>query len=389
MRVLMAGLAAVMVGVALAAPSLDELPYPQGKRFPLGLYSIHTVDEMRAESARGWNIGHRYSFIPEFLDTAREGGMTALPHLDDMPEEQAAQTIADLAARGSIAWWDLPEELRHWREDEFGLFKNLCAWTRKYDPEKRPNYMYLPGHYGAEAIAKYVPHMDIIGAGAYTEYVHQPRAWVRYRVESTIEAIKLAGARVGPDYLNGEKTPIGIPMLFCDLREMDVISPVEGYHDFYSCLAAGARGILLFSYWHKRDVAVLEKTYDAYAKAASEVAGPEGLGEALLFGTEVALTCEVTSGPQRTCNFRPYALKEDISYPSVNVLAKVYQGSLFVVAVNSNEHAVKVRISGLPEGLQTLGTPFETRETPLQLGGGAFEDSFGWLGVHLYKGQLE
>jgi len=372
-------------GAGASAASPDDLPYPQGKRFPLGLYSIHTIEEMQAEVSNGWNIAHRYGFEPKHVQVTAQGGMLALPHLGEMTEEQARATITAIAQRGPIAWWDLPEEQRHWRKDEFNLFKNLCGWTRKYDPGQRPNYMYLPGHYGATAIAQYVPHMDIIGAGTYTEYVHQPRAWVRYRIESVIEGIKLAGATIGPDYLNGQKTPIGIPMLFCDPQKMDVISPVEAYHDFYSCLASGARGILLFSYWHRHDLPILEHSYAAYAKAASEVAGPTDLGRALLFGEDVPLQFEITSGPRRTCNFRPYALDGDISYPSLNVLAKRHDGSVYIVAVNSSERAIKAKIAGLPQGLLKVETPFEERQAQPQITQGAFEDAFGWLGVHVYR----
>jgi len=218
---------------------------------------------------------------------------------------------------------------------------------------------------------------------------------VRWRMEETIRGITAAGAKVGPDYLNGEKTPIGIPMLFYDRSgAFDIISPVEAYHDFYSCLAAGARGILLFSYWHTRDADVLQKSYEAYAKGAAEVSGPEGLGQALLFGEDVPLTPQITEGPERTYAFRPMGVKEDVSFPSVNVLGKRHQGKLFVIAVNSSEQPVKAKIAGLPEGIAQLRLPYEKALGPdgkptdqprtVKVEGGAIEDNFGWLGVHVY-----
>jgi hypothetical protein len=66
--------------------------------------------------------------------------------------------------------------------------------------------------------------------------------------------------------------------------KFDPITPTGAYHDFYSCLASGARGILIFSYFHRNDKPGLQNVYDAYAKAAGEVSGPEGVGQALLFG---------------------------------------------------------------------------------------------------------
>lgn len=45
----------------------DQRPYPQGTRFPLGLYSIHTVEEMKDARKSGWNMAHRYGFKIDFL----------------------------------------------------------------------------------------------------------------------------------------------------------------------------------------------------------------------------------------------------------------------------------------------------------------------------------
>lgn len=382
--------------VATCAIAQDELPYPQGRQFPLGLYSIGTADEMKLEKPFGWNIAHTYRMKPEYLGIVKEaGGWFGLAHLDKGKTEAETQgLIGDYLARGPVAWWDFPEEMRWWEEDEFQTVNNYSEWTRKYDPQKRPNFMYHAGHYTAGALARYVPYLDIIGAGTYTEYAHMPRSWVRWRVEETIRGIEMAGHKIGPDYLNGERVPIGIPMLFYVPGAFDVISPVEAYHDFYSCLAAGARGILIFSYWHKRDADVLQKSYEAYAKAASEVSGPEGLGQALLFGEDVKLVPQVLDGPPQTYAFRPTGTDQTISYPSVNVRAKRHEGKLYIIAVNSSERAVQARVKGLPEGLTSLRLPFEKlldeskkptdQPRTVTVTGGAFEDSFGWLGVHVY-----
>lgn len=391
-------LALILCGVmpALAAP--EDLPYPQGRRFPLGLYSIGSVEEMKQEQAFGWNIAHTYSMKPEYLGIVKEAGWLALAHLAKADEAATKATIADLVSRGPVGWWDLPEEQRWWVEEEYQTVKNLAAWTRKHDPEKRPNFMYNAGHYQAEALGKYMPYLDIIGAGTYTEYAHMPRAWVRWRTEETIRGIEQAGARIGPDYLNGEKTPIGIPMLFANLQQMDVISPVEAYHDFYSCLCSGAKGILVFSYWHKRDVDVLQKSYEAYAKAASEVSGETGLGEALLFGEQVPVTFEISEGPQVGPAFRPFGVKEDVCLPSLNVRAVRYNGKLFVIAVNSTEQALKVTVKGVPAGVKEMTLPFEKAlgedkkpteaQRVLTVREGGFEDGLGWLGVHVYVAGL-
>lgn len=415
-----------------------ELPadriYPEGSRFPLVLYSIHTVEEMKEVEPAGWCVGHRYNFKPEFFKVVDEAGWLTVAHLSGKTKVQKppkpaptakktntaaanreeagatgeqvgsherlrteAEVSADIrayAANDCVAWWDFPEEQRYWRKDEYAIVKNFSAWTRKYDPRKRPNYMYFPGHYSAEAVAKYVEYLDIIGTGIYTEYAHQPRAWVRWRMEETIRGIRQAGHAIGPDYLNGERIPIGIPMLFGKAKKMDVITPVEAYHDFWSCLAAGARGIFVFSFWHRRDLPVFRMTWeDGFNRAARNLTADPGLPQALLFGDSIELDVTVTKGSPRTCTFRPYGVDEDISLPAVNVLAKRHKGMLYIIAVSSQERPVTARIIGFPQGvveLEVLG-----KERPEDKGGnrvsveaGAFVESFPWLTVHLYRARF-
>lgn len=375
----------------------EEYPYPQGNRFPLGLYSleVETPEELDAVKGFGWNIGHTYGKQLPLLETLAPARLFAFARLEQETEAAAEAEIAQLSGYDSVAWWDLPEERRWWREDEFTLIKNLSAWTRKYDPKQRPNFMYIPGHYDIDDVAHYVPYLDIIGTGAYTEYHRQPRAWVRWRIEAQIEAIHKAGFQVGRDYLHRERVPIAVLMCFqqgryeagryvADLSEHDVITPVEAYHDFYCALASGARGVLVFSYYHRNDLDVLRSTFETYSKAASEISGSE-LGQALLFGKEAPITVEITKGPQRTPPFRPAGLEQDIGYPAVNARATQYQGHLYILAVNSAEfaHALRAVLRGVPEQAEQAQVMFENRTVAIR--NGELEDDFGWLGIHVYK----
>ena len=424
------------IAASLAIASHGQEPpkpiYPAGTRFPLVLYSIHTVEEMKEVEPTGWNVGHRYSFRESYFDKIEEAGWLSVAHIegkvktktpakpapkkgdDDATaanleeadgtgkgvaptdrlrtEEEVATDIRALAAHDALAWWDFPEEQRWWRKDEYQIVKNLSAWTRKHDPRQRPNYMYLPGHYSAKGIAKYVAYLDIVGTGIYTEYSHQSRAWVRWRMEETIRGIEEAGCTIGQDYLKGEKTPIGIPMMFSGgLLKSDPITPVGAYHDFWSCIASGARGIFVFSFWHRRDLPIFKKTWaDGYNRAAANLQAVPGLDQALLFGEDVPLTVTVTKGSPRTATFRPYGLEEDISLPSVNVLGKKYGGKLYIVAVSSQERPVTAKISGLPEGISGLRVHCEKRKAgdEITVTEGAIDDVFPWLTVHLYSAEL-
>jgi hypothetical protein len=386
-----------------AAEQPDKLPYPQGDQFPLGLFSFGVENPEVVPEIRkfGWNLGHSYGSQEDLLKSVRRGDLFAFvrvgniqPANDANSEASAQRALKRFAADKRVAWWSLPEERRYWIPDEFSLIKHWSRWTRRYDPRPRPTFMYLPGHYTAADIAPYVPYLDIIGAGAYTEYMFMPRAWVRYRVESEIEAIHKAGFKVGPNYLRGEKTPIGIPMLFSaessasDGKKFAPITPEAAYHDFYSSLAAGARGILVFSYYHRHDRPGLEKSFAAYCRAASEVSGSEGLGQALLFGQETEVSFAVTKGPSHTRAFRPPQLKQDIRYPALNVRAVKWKDHLYILAVNSteDEEGLRVTFKGLPAKAKDARVLFERRTVPLI--DGQIEDRFKRLGVHIYKAPL-
>ncbi len=399
MRTRLIVLVATIVVATVASAQLDPAarPYPQGDRFPLGLYSVHVGDGLEEVAAEGWNFGHRYSFKADYLDAAAAAGMFSLAHID-VPEGDADGTattalVADMAARESVLWWDLPEEMRYWRAEEYDKVKNLSALTREVDPLQRPNFMYIANHYTPAAIAKYVDYLDIIGVGCYTEYAHQPRSWVRWRIESEIEAIHLAGHEVGRDYLNGERTPLGVLMLFGKGEKADLITPREARHDFWSAICSGAQGVVIFSYWHKRDTQVLELSYQAYAKAAGQIAGEEQLGQVFLFGEPVkGVNFAVTKGPTLSAPFQPNGYDTEMRYPSLNLRALQWNGDLYVLAVNSAERGLTATLSGLPEEATQAVALFEpeSEEAPdaprvLPVAGGMISDSFDGLSVHIYK----
>lgn len=64
-----------------AGPDLADRPYPQGDRFPPGLYSLNPDEDMLAARDVGWNIAHTYNFKAPFLDAAGTAGLFALGHI--------------------------------------------------------------------------------------------------------------------------------------------------------------------------------------------------------------------------------------------------------------------------------------------------------------------
>lgn len=356
-------------------------PYPQGTLFPLGLYSIQ--DEMFSVRSSGWNLAQTYRFEPEYVKLCSNAGFFALAHVDAEQESAAKNIIEACVAQGQVGWWDLPEEQRYWIKTEYERLKNIVAWTRRFDHQKRPNYMYLPGHYPVESVTHYVPYLDVIGVGVYPEYSHQPRAWVRWRVETIIGGIERAGYKIGPNYIRGEKTPVAVLQLFWN-KSMDVITFDEAYHDFYSAIVSKACGILIFSYWHRNDHPSLIQTWEAYNKAAAELTGKERLDNVVLYGEEQKnIVFEILEGDAHTRSFEPWGLKEKISYPSLNILAKIWRGDLYLLCVNSSEEKIYAEISGIPSEKGKAEVLFKEREVSVE--NGAFSDYFGKLGINIYR----
>lgn len=387
------------LAVMAEGQELVERPYPQGNAFPLGLYSLDPREEMPEVLPFGWNFGHSYHFDATYLDAALANGLYALARIPAVDEETTwdivRERITKYAAYENVVWWDMPEELRWWRASEWEMVQRMPQLTRELDPLQRPNYMYIPTHYTPESIAKYVPYLDIIGAGGYVEYHHMPRPWIRYRIEGEIAAIRMAGHEVGQDYLNGQRTPIAVLQLFYEPGGMDIISPVDARHDFWAAIAAGARGVLIFSYWHKRDGGVLEATWQEYCRAAAQLVGEEKLGQVFLFGEPYNdLNFGIIRGPRMSAPFQPYGYNHEIRYPSLTVRALTWQGNLYILAVNSAERAVTARFFGLPEGASEAVALFETVTLQegaeavartLPLNAGSLEDEFPGLGVHIYR----
>lgn len=370
--------------------------YPKGKKFPLGVYAIQKSEDMEAVKAFGWNITQTYQKDKDYIGISRSAGYRAMGTLpgknkeqdEPLDQEEARQLISRLADNQNMAWWNIPEERRYWKPGEMQIVKKYFEWTRKYDPLKRPVYMYIPGHYQTKDIKHYVPYLDIIPASVYTTYSLQPHAWVRWRMEETIEGIRQAGAEIGPDYLNGQKTPVAILELFYLSTKPDrspkVMTPSGAYHDFWQCIVSGARGILVFSYSHIKDKPSFKENWDMYSKAASHLTGEEPLGKVVLEGKDVrGVRFSVLSGPKETQPFRPLNTKEDITYPSLDLLCKTWNGKTYLIAVNSAEEEVRARISGLPKTVNKAEVLFEGKTTPLT--NGVLEMDFAPLGVHIFK----
>jgi hypothetical protein len=222
-----------------------------------------------------------------------------------------------------------------------------------------------------------------------------PHAWVRYKLQDVgREGLTLAGESPGSNYLAGNKTLIAD--LYCATNSNGTMAtPQECYHDVWSAVASGAQGIAVYAYWHAiHDTPPLTNNLQQYNIAASQLAGPEQIGQMILYGfPDSNVTFVVTSGPTNTVTFNPPGLSTatlpptlsstNVSYPSLNVLCKTWSNKIYLIAVNSTSDSVNATITNLPVDTATAALPFETNS--VAVAHGSFPAAFASWGVHVYK----
>lgn len=367
--------------------------FPQGDEFPLVMMAVVDDAEMREVRAAGWNMVHRYgeSFNREYIASAAKRGLGSLANLPGeepgVTEEQLRRVIGGFAAEPGVVWWDLPEERRYWVAAEMEVLRAASRLSRELDPQKRPRIAYIPGHYDAEGTAKYVPLIDLVPASVYATYAEQPHAWVRWRMAQAVEAIGLAGAKVGRDYAGGEKTPVAYVELYIGAAGK-VMTPAGIEHDVWASIVAGARGIIVYSYHYRNSRPELRGCLAALNRAAGVLSAPDGVGSAIVLGTpEPGVRATVVDGPALTEPFTPWR-KQPVQVASLGVLAVRHRGVRWVIAVNSCTVPVRARVTGLepmPRAEMVAGAGQETVGVAVPIHEGAMEIDLPALGVRVLR----
>jgi hypothetical protein len=259
--------------------------------------------------------------------------------------ESVRKTIEKVGSNDSISWWNItPEEMRYWRKQEKEYLVTVAKAIHDFDPLKRPVYMYEPGHVGAKRLAISGKYIDIIGKGIYPNYSNQKksRVFCRWSVEQELEAIKLVGEQ--------NKVPIAVVEMFQQPSD-DEVKLIENWarHDVYCSLAAGAKGVLVFSASRRPNFKVRKNYLNAYFKICKELQGE--LGQAILFGKRKSdLTLDIVSGPKEV-KFKYYTFPEK-KYSSVSIANIAYNNSRYLILVNSANESVNVIVDGLVYGSQ-------------------------------------
>lgn len=260
--------------------------------------------------------------------------------------DDITRQIKEAAANKSIAWWYLtPEELRWWIPNEIKYLELAYKAIKAADPDKRPVWMYSPGHRNDEALAKEAAFMDIIGKGVYTNYAGQKnsRVWVRWSIEQEINAIRLADKK--------DAFPILVPEMFQEpAAEEKALIPLWVKHDVYLGLVSGAKGVVIFSLWARAKFPSHPVYYEAYCGVAEELNGTAGLGQVFLFGkSRNDIQMKITGGPATvSCKLKIKQI-ETFTYPAVAFANLAYGNKRYLIAVNSANSNLTAEFSGFPK----------------------------------------
>jgi hypothetical protein len=376
--------------------------YPRGRIFPFSGFSVESsgisLDQYKA--AGFTMIGPQYGLHEKARADAASiqlkciygigGDETGQVWFDFKSESPPAfdpkevarrvkEQVAAVADDPAIAWWYVQsEELRYWLDNEMLYLKTVTDAIRQADPLKRPIWMYEQNHRDAKGLTHLLKYIDVAGKGAYVNYAGQDnsRVWVRWTMEQETQAVR-------DSHRSGELA-ILVPEMFEQPSAGSVsLVPAWVRHDVYLGLISGAKGIVVYSMATRNGFDAHDVYYQAYAKAAREITGPEGLGQVFLFGEpRKDMGIEVISGPKIVVQKDDFGaeLGKALEYPSIAWFDAVYGEDHYLLAVNSANEPVKARISGLPPAQVEMENLFEPSDRrPMNTSG--FETDFASLEV--------
>ncbi|MBQ7178952.1 MAG: hypothetical protein IJS08_16160 [Victivallales bacterium] len=298
-------------------------------------YTMHSIGKNQF-LVDGYNLGSKDG-IAKMLKEKGE------PNWEGIRAE-IANIMKAVGNSPEIAVWNLvPEEVRPWKKQEIAILKFVAKTVRELDPLKRPCALYLPNHYGAGTMKNFFPPLDISWRGMYVNYAGKKdkRIWARWCIEQQLVAIKDQPGAVCwglPEMFKNPKDP-------ADVKNI----PTWVRHDVYVALAAGAKGILIFSGSRRSNFAENRKIYlDAYLQVSKELNGPKALAQIYMFGEpKNDLTLSITEGPE-SIHFNNQ--KTEINAPPLCMSNMAWKNARYLTIVNSCDQQVTAMLDGLPYG---------------------------------------
>ena len=386
----------------------DKL-YPQGQIFPFTGYSSPAGDKMKAmgftatgptygkgqpklaESTASaglknvWQLHVNYEGViingkPALAKAAKAAGKKGIDW------EKMSQCIQDtvkniIAEHGNtIGWWALGvEEVRWWNKNEMKYLEVAYKAIKAADPEKRPMFVYMPGHYGAGGMRSYMPYMDMLAQGYYPNFGN--RAGYRYWLENVQATVK----GFTPD-----RPMIAVTEMFREPKTDEDYNLIGAFvrHDVWMALIHKFKGIVVFSFGNRRNFDSYGEYLYQYSTVAKELTREGGLGNVVLFGEDMSdIKLEITKGPKTVTiqkkQGKPAKLV-DFTYPTIKYRDMRHNSGRYFFAASSSKEPVEAVITGLPEQAIKVINAADGKVLG-ETSNGTFALKFGPLGVNLLK----
>ena len=383
----------------------DKL-YPQGQIFPFSGYSSPGGDKMKqmgftatgptygkgqaklaASTAKAglkniWQLCPTYENVviagkPALAKAAGKKGID-WAKMTQCIEKEVKQALAKFD--DTIGYWALGvEEVRWWNKNEMKYIEVAYNAIKKADPKKRPMWIYMPGHYGAGGMRKYMPFMDMLGQGYYPNFGN--RAGYRYWCENVQATVK----GFTPD-----RPMIAVTEMFREPKTDEDYSLIGAFvrHDVWMALIHKFKGIVVFSFGNRRNFDSYGEYLYQYSVVAKELTREGGLGNVVLFGEDMNdIKLTITDGP-KTVTIQKKEGKPakvvDYSYPTVKYRDMRHNSGRYFFAASSSKEPVKAVITGLPKQPIKVINAADGKVMG-ETGNGTFELKFGPLDVNLLK----
>ncbi len=347
--------------------------YPRGKTLPFLGYSGDPARDL----TNGFTVaGPVYGDQLPYLRRCFSNGWPVVAHVgphitfnDKSPDKyklnvaalraEVEKQMQELAPHKEIVWWAVtPEELRPWRKDEMNYLEVVTAAIRAHDPLQRPIYLYNPNNRDAKTLEPIARQVDVLGKGCYVNSSgkKRDRSWVRWSVEQEVAALGAAGR------------PGAIPLLMPELckdpepsEDLEIRAWVR--HDIYLGLASGAKGVLIWSLFKRKEVKhSWQLWYDAYAECARELNGRRGLAQVFLCGERRAnlkitqtrggdaASLTLGGGIETNTTSAVEQARREIKMPSWTAVEYCHAGDNWLCLVNSANSPAAFTVRGWPTG---------------------------------------
>jgi len=304
---------------------------------------------------------------------------TDSPHLNAKEIKFWQRHISALAGNGQILVWYLPEEAK---AKELNKLEQIGNIIRATDDKKRPLITYVV-NWRAKYLKRVNSITDAVVFGFYPNYYGvKPRIEIKRRIEHAYKS----GVSVVIAALEAFKGKAGWPR------------PKDVRFDAYLALISGAKGIMWYCYAQAKQRPQL---LEAVLEVATELNGPERLGEVLLLGKEPRLLgCKTVKGHTYFHDDYIYgtSVRTPLKLSSIQWTAREYEKYLYIFAVNTAQElgavddggkACTVEVEFGPVSSVSSGVHVISEGRTINLSGGYFADSFEPLGTHIYKVRID